>query len=391
MEIVNYDGMKIESHNNFIETFTEELKVYSPGRINFIGEHTDYNNGYVMPTAIDKKVVFSFRKSASDTQCSVFSSTFGKMLTFDLNAISKSDELWENYILGVVYEIQKITDKVQAFDCIIESHLPIGAGVSSSAALECGLAYGLNQLFDLRLSKITLAELSQRAEHNFVGTKCGIMDQFASIMSTDEKVILLDCQTKKFRLIDANFEPYKILLLNTNVSHNLASSEYNTRREECEEVVRVISLKNEQITSLRDVDETMLNEVKDQISETHYQRALYVIQENQRVLDAVKALENVELEKFGALMYQSHRGLQNQYNVSCKELDFLVDFSESCNQIIGSRMMGGGFGGCTINLIHEDYIDSYVEDAKKAYKAKFGIDLTSFLTVPSQGTFSKEK
>ncbi len=373
-------------NKDFVKDFRSELIVHSPGRINFIGEHTDYNNGFVMPTAIDKKIVFSFQKNDSEYSCKIYSSTYDKMLDVNLSELGPSNEEWENYMLGVLSEISKISDGVKGFDCIIDSQLPIGAGISSSAALECGLAYGLNQLFSLELSKTELVELSQRAEHSYVGTKCGIMDQFASVMSKDKKVILLDCRSQHYRLIDANFDPYKILLLNTNVSHNLASSEYNTRREECEKVIAIISKTYNKVKSLREVTKSMLDEFKGELTDVLYQRAYYIIEENDRVLRASVLLEKGDLENFGELMYQSHRGLQHRYEVSCPELDFLVDFSEDYNQVIGSRMMGGGFGGCTINLIHSDGIDEYVLNIKKAYKKHFEIDLTSFVTIPSQGT-----
>ncbi|WP_282088444.1 galactokinase [Aquimarina algiphila] len=377
-------------HEGFISNFKAELVILSPGRINFIGEHTDYNNGFVLPTAIDKKIIFSFRKNNTDSQCNVYSQTYKKKIQFDLNTLKPSNEEWENYILGVMNELSKLTDKIRGFDCIVKSELPIGAGISSSAALECGLAYGLNELFDLELPKITLVELSQRAEHNYVGTKCGIMDQFASVMSEDHKVILLDCKTQEYRLIDGNFDPYKILLLNTNVSHNLAESEYNTRRAECEEAVAMISESYDKVKSLRDVTKSMLDEFKEKLSPLHYERASYVIEENDRVLQASESLEKGDLQRFGKLMYASHNGLQHQYEVSCKELDFLVDFSKDKTEIVGSRMMGGGFGGCTINLIHEDYINEYVDLVTKAYKEQFDIELTSFITVPSQGTSIQE-
>ncbi len=375
-----------KSHIQFVKDFKVELEVLSPGRINFIGEHTDYNNGFVLPTAIDKKITFSFERNKTDTLCNIYSISFDKMLTFDINEIKRSSVEWENYILGVIDELCKITNKIKGFNCIIKSELPIGAGVSSSAALECGLAFGLNELFGLELSRMALVELSQRAEHNYVGTKCGVMDQFASVMSEDQKVILLDCKSQHYRLIAAQFEPYKILLLNTNVSHNLASSEYNTRRAECEEIIKVISSKYINVKSLRDVTKSMLNEFKTKLSDILFQRGLFIIEENDRVLQASDSLEKGDLKHFGALMYQSHRGLQHQYEVSCKELDFLVDFSENYDQIIGSRMMGGGFGGCTINLIHKDDIDHFLETVKKAYKDQFNIELTSFITVPSKGT-----
>ena len=211
-----------------------DIIVDSPGRINLIGEHTDYNNGYVLPTAIDKKIQFKIKKNGSLNTCNIYSNNFNSGFFFELNAVSKSENQWENYILGVIYEIQQLTDKLRGFDCVLDSDIPIGSGISSSAALECGLAFGLNELFDLNLSKLTIVELSQRAEHNYVGTKCGIMDQFASVMSKKDHVILLDCQSLDYEYVPIKIEPFKILLLNTNVSHNLASGEYNMRRSQCE-------------------------------------------------------------------------------------------------------------------------------------------------------------
>ena len=208
-----------------------DLIIESPGRINIIGEHTDYNNGFVLPTAIDKKIQFKFKRNGSLKTCNIRSNNFNVGFSFKLNEVSISENQWENYILGVIFEINQLTtDKLRGFDCVLDSDIPIGSGISSSAALECGLAFGLNELFNLNLSKQTIVELSQRAEHNYVGTKCGIMDQFASVMSKKGHVILLDCQSLEYEYIPMNIEPFKILLLNTNVSHNLASGEYNTRR-----------------------------------------------------------------------------------------------------------------------------------------------------------------
>ncbi|WP_317126545.1 galactokinase, partial [Aureibaculum marinum] len=223
----------------------------SPGRINIIGEHTDYNNGFVLPTAIDKKIQFKFKKNGSLKTCSIHSNNFDTGFSFKLDAVEKSEKQWENYVLGVIYEIQQLSDKLQGFDCVLDSDIPVGSGISSSAALECGLAFGLNELFDLNLSKQTIVELSQRAEHNFVGTKCGIMDQFASVMSKKDHVILLDCQSLDYQYVPIKIEPFTILLLNTNVSHNLASGEYNIRRSQCEEGVRVIKQKYAEVHSLR--------------------------------------------------------------------------------------------------------------------------------------------
>lgn len=375
-----------KSYRTFIEHFEPELKVYSPGRINFIGEHTDYNQGFVLPTAIDKKITFSFKRNNSPNVCNVLSTNYNAFLEFDLNQVFPSKISWENYILGVVFEIQKISDKLKGFDCLIESELPEGSGISSSAALECGLASGLNELFDLGITKEELVFLSQKAEHLFVGTKCGIMDQYASIMSRADQVILLDCKTQQHRYINASFDPYEIVLLNTNVTHSLADSEYNTRRKECETVVDHVRNHHPDVDSLRDVTISLLNESRDDISQVLYERASYVIEENDRVLNAAGALEEGSLVRFGELMYASHEGLRHKYGVSCKELDFLVDFSKDYPEVVGSRMMGGGFGGCTINLIHKDKVDSYIKKVSPVYKKTFGIALSAFVTKASEGT-----
>lgn len=366
-----------------------ELAVDSPGRINIIGEHTDYNNGFVLPTAIDKKITFKFKKNNSLSRCNVYSKDFESSFSFDLKSVSPSGQQWENYILGVVFEIQQITDKLQGFDCVFESTIPIGSGISSSAALECGLAFGLNELFHLKLSKQTMVVLSQRAEHNFVGTKCGVMDQFASVMSKKDHVILLDCQSMDFEYVPIKIEPYTILLLNTNVSHNLASGEYNTRRKQCEQGVDIIQKKYPRVHSLRDVGFTVLEEFKAEMDPVIFNRCSYVVEENQRVLNAVLALKNNDLSSLGKFMYEAHDGLQNKYEVSCPELDFLVDFSKKYTDVLGARMMGGGFGGCTINIIHSDAVKDYVADAKLAYFDKFNIELTAFGANPSEGTLLK--
>ena len=360
--------------------------IESPGRINIIGEHTDYNNGFVLPTAIDKKIRFKFKKNDNLHHCTVYSKNFETGFTIDLNSIKGSENHWENYILGVIYEIQKITDKLEGFDCVLESDIPIGSGISSSAALECGFAFGLNELFNLKISKKTIIELSQRAEHNFVGTKCGIMDQFASVMSKKNHVILLDCKSLDYEYVPIKIEPYKLLLLNTNVSHNLASSEYNTRRMECEKGVEIIRKKHKNVSSLRDVSIEMLSEFKMEMPSKVMNRCRYVIEENNRVLQAVEALKNNQLNILGDLMYKTHDGLKNLYEVSCPELDFLVDFSKDDKEIIGARMMGGGFGGCTLNIIHSEHIKDFIAKVSQAYLNKFNKKLTAFEAMPSVGT-----
>ncbi|KRG28702.1 galactokinase [Salegentibacter mishustinae] len=368
------------------KSFEAEIKVASPGRINLIGEHTDYNNGFVIPAAIDKKIYFRFRKNNTKNLVRIYSETFDAYVEFNLQKITKSTNSWENYLLGVIDEIQKLGKQLQGFDCILKSELPIGAGISSSAALECGFAEGLNSLFNLDLAQMEIVKLSQRAENNFVGSNCGIMDQFASVMSKKDHFIKLDCESLEATLIPAKIEHCKLLLLNTNVAHNLADSEYNSRRQECENVVAVIQQKYSAVKSLRQVSFNMLEEFKEEIGAIGFKRCQYVLEENERVQETEKALRDGNLQTIGKLMYASHRGLQHQYEVSCPELDFLVDFSEEKPFIYGSRMMGGGFGGCTINLIEADEIDAYFEEVKKVYQKKFDITPTAITVVPDEGT-----
>ncbi|MAW96434.1 MULTISPECIES: galactokinase [unclassified Leeuwenhoekiella] len=368
-----------------IGNFKAEVTVNSPGRVNLIGEHTDYNNGFVMPTAIDKSIVFYLKKNKSKSQCSITSLNFDSTYQFDLSKPDEQGEEWTRYIVGVTEEIKKKGRNLSGFECLMFSNLPMGAGISSSAALECGLAEGLNELFSLDLSPLEIVELSQKAEHNYVGTMCGIMDQFASVMSKENHVIQLDCQSLDYILVPFNIEPYALLLLNTNVSHSLSTSEYNVRRNECEQGVKLLQKWYPKINSLRDVKLEQLEAHKSDFAPVIYNRCLYVIEENARVNAAAAALERNDLESFGQLMYGSHDGLQHKYEVSCKELDFLTDFSRNYHAILGCRMMGGGFGGCTINLIHQDFIEEYIGLAKKAYKEEFDINLTAFKAMPADG------
>lgn len=380
----------IKSYPKQFSNFTTEVRVISPGRINLIGEHTDYNNGFVMPTAIDKKIFFDFRRNLTQDICKIYSLTYNSYFEFDLTSFSKAEDSWKNYLLGVIDEIQKLGKQLKGFDCIIKSELPIGAGISSSAALECGFAGGLNQLFNLSLSKQAIVELSQRAENNFVGSNCGIMDQFASVMSKKDHIILLDCKSLETEYIPADFKNCKLLLLNTNVSHSIADSEYNTRRAECEEAVSIIQKKYPKATSLREVTFEMLDEFKTELPEKTYQRCDYVLKENERVQKASAAMNSGKLKEFGQLMYQSHEGLQHNYEVSCPELDFMVAYSRNKDFIYGSRMMGGGFGGCTINLIETDKIVEYAEEISGAYFKEFNRKMDVIEVSAGEGTIIKE-
>ncbi|ASV29702.1 galactokinase [Maribacter cobaltidurans] len=372
-----------------LQKFTDNrptVQISSPGRINLIGEHIDYNDGFVLPAAIDKCIYLALKANGHESRCTIRSEGFKNTLVVGLDKLGQGTEGWHNYVIGVIAEINKLSGKLRGFDCNIESKVPIGSGVSSSAALECGLAYGLNVLFGLGLDKWELIKIGQRAEHNFVGTKCGIMDQFASVMGKDGHTMLLDCRSLDFKYIPTNLEPYRLLLLNTNVSHNLSTGEYNVRREQCQKGLTILTKLFNIKPSFRNVTLKMLDEAKEELGTLLYDRCSYVVEETKRVLDAAEALEANNLDRMGQLMYESHEGLSSKYEVSCPELDFLVEFSNTEPQILGTRMMGGGFGGCTLNLIHKDALERFIRKVTQAYKKEFDLDLSYFQTVPSQGT-----
>ena len=369
-----------------VRDFPAQLIIESPGRINIIGEHTDYNMGYVLPTAIDKKIVFKLRRNETPRQARVYTRDYDKEVLINLDQLQKSEVAWENYILGVLNEISLLTNGVQGFDCTLESNLPSGSGLSSSAALECGLAYGLNELFSLGLSKLDIVQLSQRAEHNYAGTLCGIMDQFASVMSKAGHVLLLDCRSLEYKMIPIQINPYKIIMLNTKVSHNLATSAYNTRKSECEEGVAAIKQSFPNIDSLRDVTEAMLAACEKKMSETVFKRCTFVVAENQRVLETTSALRANDLKKVGRLLYTAHEGISKLYEVSCPESDFLVEFAKRYPNVLGARQTGGGFGGCVLNIVHEDAVEGFIKSAHVAYQSTFDIELEAFEAAPATGT-----
>ena len=368
-----------------IKEFKSEITIESPGRINLIGEHIDYNGGYVLPAAIDKKITLSFRKNDSNT-CEVYSSNFKSSFIIDLNNLVRSDIEWQNFILGVLFHINVLRpDSFNGFDCVIDSNLALGSGISSSAALECGIAKGINELFNIGLSDLEIVKLSRDAEHTFVGTKCGIMDQFTVVKGKKDRLILLNCKTLNYDLIEVEFSPYKVVLLNSNVSHSLANSKYNIRRDECDTALKAIKRKHPNFQFLTDVPVKVVQEFKNSLPQKIYNRALYVTQENQRTLKAVAFLKAQDLKGFGECLYKSHHGLQHLYEVSCKELDFLVEQSKVLDYVLGSRMMGGGFGGCTINLIHQDKVEEFIENVSASYEEKYNIKLSSIITTISDG------
>ncbi len=361
------------------------ITVQSPGRINLIGEHTDYNDGFVLPAAIDKKTVMRLKRNGTARQANVIASNLNESFSFDLQNLSPLPGGWQNYIMGVVHELQKLGASIQGFDAEFEGDIPIGGGMSSSAALECSLAFALNEMFDLGFDKWQLIRASQMAEHHFVGIKCGIMDQFASMMGKKGQVMLLDCRSLEYNYFPLELGGYQILLLNTNVSHSLASSEYNARRSECEEGIALLKKNYPEISNLRDVSLEQLVSHKDRIPERILRRCHHVVSENGRVLEATKALLGGDHAALGKLIYQSHFSLQNDYEVSCPELDFLVQQTIGKDCILGSRMMGGGFGGCTINVVEKSRVAEFVEEVSIKYSKRFGIDPTPYFVSIENG------
>jgi len=364
---------------------TSEITILAPGRINLIGEHVDYNDGIVLPAAINFGVDLKIHRNGHDTRCIVNSLNLNQSFEFDLNQIVPSDNLWENYMLGIITELHNLGLKIEGFECQLEGNIPIGSGMSSSAALECSFIFGLNELFGLGLAKKEMVKICHKSNHNFIGIKSGIMDQFASLMGKKNHVINLDCRSMKYEYIQLDLGDFELLLLNTNVSHILASSEYNTRQEECQDGVSRIAQRFPGIKSLRNVSIEMLENIKSELPIKIFQRCRHVITENSRVLAAANALKNKSLNRLGNLLYASHFSLKNDYEVSCPELDFLVNQTVNKKEVIGSRMMGGGFGGCTINIVKSTKLQSLVEKISANYQSEFGQSLTPYQVTIEDG------
>lgn len=366
---------------------TAPLMVQSPGRINIIGEHTDYNDGFVLPGAIDRYIICAIAKNDTTDQCSVYAADMEGDCTFSLHDVKPSDKgSWKNYVLGVVAEIRKKGEQLSGFDIVFGGNIPKGSGLSSSAALENSIAFGLNSLFGLGMSRKEMMLLSQKAEHNFVGVQCGIMDQFASMQGQEDHVLLLDCRTLDFRPVQIDLGDYEILLINTNVKHSLADSAYNDRRNACEAGVKALRTVFPEIRALRDATEDHLDRIKNQIPEEVYTQCLYVIQENNRVQQAIEAIAQHNIRQLGALLFASHNGLQHQYQVSCPELDFLVEKARENPAIQGSRMMGGGFGGCTINIIKKGAAEAFVDSLREEYVRTFDKEPDTYSLALTKGT-----
>lgn len=370
----------------FKNLFGEDpLVIRSPGRVNLIGEHTDYNNGFVLPAAINKAIYMAVTPR-KDTLLHIVSLDLDASYRGDTTRVEPSPLQWPDFLLGVIQQLQKKGHPIGGFNCVFGGDIPLGAGLSSSAALECATAYSLNELFGLGLDPLTMVKLSQKAENQFVGVQCGIMDQFASMFGRRNHVIRLDCQSLDYEYVPFNTEGIRIVLFDTNVKHSLASSEYNTRRIQCETGVKLVQAAHPRVRSLRDVTPEMLDEYVAPVDKLIYRRCQYVVEENARLLAACDDLQHGDITAFGQRMFGSHEGLSRKYEVSCTELDWLVDHVRMNPDVLGARMMGGGFGGCTINLVKEDAIDNLVAHTVPAYAKAMQKELKIYIGQIENGT-----
>lgn len=358
----------------------------APGRINIIGEHVDYNDGWVLPAAIDKYICFAVKRQQDSETCTFFAADLNESFSFNISEKqSPVGQMWVNYLLGVVDAIQDCGKKTGGLQIAFSSTIPMGSGLSSSAALECGFAYILNTLFDLQLSKKEIALVGQKAEHTFAGVQCGIMDQFASVFGEKNKVMMLDCSSLEHHYYDAQLDGYSWVLFDSCVKHTHLTSGYNDRRKDVELGKEIIRSRYPEIVNFRQVTEEILTELKDDMGDLAYRRCLYVVKEIKRVEEAVRALSENNPEYLGRLMTETHAGLSQEYEVSCNEIDFLVQEALKEQSVLGARMMGGGFGGCSINLVKEDQADRISKVIKEKYRKAFGIDMNVYKINISEG------
>lgn len=364
----------------FKEKFDKEPQMYaSAGRINLIGEHTDYNGGYVFPGAIDKVIMAAILPNGTD-KVKVFSVDINEEAEFGLKEEDAPQQQWARYIFGVCREIIKRGGTVKGFDSVFSGNVPLGAGLSSSAALESCFAFALNDLFNGNtIDKFELARIGQSTEHNYCGVNCGIMDQFASVFGKKDHLMRLDCRSMEFEYFPFKIDGYKLVLLDSKVKHALVDSPYNKRRQSCERVAKMLG-----VETLRDATMEALDAARGELTAEDYFRAKYVIEEKQRVLDVCDALQRGDCETVGQKMYETHHGLSKDYEVSCEELDFLNDIAKKCG-VTGSRIMGGGFGGCTINLVKDSLYDEFIATAKKEFNEKYGHEPVEIPVIISDG------
>jgi galactokinase len=370
----------------FRDLFKEEpVVVRSPGRLNLIGEHTDYNMGFVLPAAIDKAIYFAITPRC-DNYCKLFAVDLNDSHEFTTDKLIRSGKGWPNYLIGVVDQLIKSGYNINGFNCVFGGDIPIGAGLSSSAAIEAGLIFSLDHIFDLGIDKLSLVKMAQKSENEFVGVNCGIMDQYINIFGETGNALRIDCRSLENELVPFDYKNISVVLFNTNVSHSLASSEYNKRRKECNTGVEVIQKEYPGVQSLRDVSTGTLDEFKLKLDPVIFKRCKYIVGENERLLKACEALKMHDLETFGKYLYETHKGLSSDYEVSCKELDYLVELTKDKPAVYGARMMGGGFGGCTINLIETNEVGDLSKKITQSYNQKFNLSATTIVTKIGGGT-----
>ena len=371
----------------FEQTFgsSPEKIVLSPGRINIIGEHIDYNDGFVLPAAIDKIICFAFEKNNTN-KAKIIAIDLDDEFQIDINdEVKLNDKGWTNYLRGVINQLKSNGYTFEGFNCVFSSNIPVGSGLSSSAALECGFLFGINELFHLNIKPVNIALMGQSAEH-WVGINCGIMDQFSSVMGLENKVIKIDCRTLEYEYHDANFSDYSLILFDSNVKHDLMTSAYNLRRQQCEEGIAILKSNFPEINSFRNCREEDVLSLKDIMTNDVFKRSLFAVKEIKRVSLACEALDNGDIETLGQLMFETHEGLSKDYEVSCAELDMIVDTLKKEEAVVGSRLMGGGFGGCTINLIKKGNEEEIKRKLSALYMDTFGIELKIYDVKISNGT-----
>ncbi|MCG8319816.1 MAG: galactokinase [Cytophagales bacterium] len=387
---MNQDYIK-KIHTAFTLGFQDRFQdkpimISAPGRINMLGEHTDYNEGLVLPAAVDRMTYLAMASNGT-RQCEVIAYDLDDRISFNIDdELCPKDQHWSNYVVGVVNELKKLKKSVSGFNCVFGGNIPIGAGMSSSAALECGIIFGLNQLFDLGMDRMEIALAGQAAEHHFVGVKCGIMDQFANMFGKHNNAIELDCKTMEFKYHPSSFQNVSLILFDSCVHHSLGDSEYNQRRKECEIGVNALHQAFPEINSLRDASLAQLEQVSAGLSPNILKRCEYIIKESQRVKEAAKALEQGAFVTLGKIMYTTHAGLSQDYEVSCEELDFLVQQSRYYPEILGARMMGGGFGGCTLNLVLDDHPENMIVQISRNFEERFGHSIKVYPVNIAEGT-----
>ncbi len=382
---MNTYSQKIADAFQSIFDKTPTFIVRAPGRINLIGEHTDYNDGFVLPAAIDKAIYFAIAPR-TDRFCKLYAADLNDTFEFSLDYLQKSPKSWANYLIGVTSELMTAGHVIpNGFDVVFGGDVPNGAGLSSSAAVESGMGFALSELFNLNVSRLELALTAQRAEHHFAGLQCGIMDMFASIHGKAHSVIRLDCRDLSYEYFPFDFADYQLVLCNSGVKHTLADSAYNTRRQECEAGVAILKQFYPNINSLRDVSLAKVEAHRTDFSDNVYRRCRYVTGEIERVVAACEDLKRGDLAAFGHKMYETHEGLSKDYEVSCAELDFLVEHTLSKEYVLGSRLMGGGFGGCTINIVKTEKVADFIQQMTAAYQHQFNRKLVCHVVEITEG------